>query len=194
MFSIEFRDLGPDEMFNLREVDAEQLGRAAEKLHTSIMTKGPMKVHRRSTELLEQAVVESGDKLYEVIWMGLMVSCSCPNWELGHKACKHIALALPPYCRSCFVTPAVELLGLCALCGPGNMLPVGTRFTVHKIFGKMPLFEVVEIDDRGRCIALDTTLPRWNDDDAPKTELRLDVLDSYRSRGLLKIVYKPLDI
>lgn len=196
MNELEFQDkqLQPADIFDLREITVEELGQAAERLFKA-ENKDTMTVESRQDGMFDYDLVTSGANRYEVVRMGLFARCSCPGFAKGHKACKHLAFVMPPYCRRCFTRPAPELAGLCSLCGPGELLPVGTRLTIHKYYGVRSVFEVAESDhEKNEVVMYDITHPEESAVEPTRYSLSLATLDLYRSKGELKIVNKGSEL
>ena len=182
----------PTEIFSLRELRVEDLGKAAAKLAKA----EPMAIiNRQECGMFDYCAVLSGEKVYEVVTMGMFVKCSCPNFAAGRSVCKHIALCCPPYCRSCFKRPAPTMGGQCAKCGPGELLDVGDRFTCKKYFGDRAVLEVVDvIPQSDKVVCEDITLPEHASIPRPKWNFNRLSLDMYRSEGALQIVDNNLGL
>lgn len=176
----------PGEIFNLREISVDDLGKAAAKLaKADAMTV----IDRQEYGAFDYFAVLSAGTVYEVTRMGFFVRCTCPNFTEGHAICKHIACGLSPICRSCFKRNAPELGGQCELCGPGELLPVGVQFKCEKYYGKRAIMEVAEIDiERDEVICYDAALPESSSIERPRNYFKRRVLDAYRIDGSLTIL------
>lgn len=184
--------IDPAEIFSLRELRVEDLGKAAAKLAKS----EPMTIiDRQVCGAFDYCAVLSGEKVYEVVMMGVFVKCSCSNFAAGHSICKHIALCSPPYCRSCFKRPAPEMGGQCSKCGPGELLDVGDRFTCKKYFGSRAVLEVVEVvPESDKVVCEDVALPEHASIPRPKWNFNRLSLDLYRSEGALQMIDNNLGL
>ncbi len=112
MFSESY--IQPATIFSMVEAGKDAVTQAGLKLDAA--KQAPRIVSKRESGPFDVYEVESGVKVYQVIILGWMVWCSCPDFAFTHRPCKHIAECLPKVCIECFEV-SVSALGLsCSKC------------------------------------------------------------------------------
>jgi len=127
--------IDPMTVFSLTEIDGEGLETAVAKLdantkeyHIGKEEFGPFDVYTITRV--------AGVPVYQVVRLGWMASCTCPDFAYSHKPCKHIGLCLPSVCVECRERPVSTLGQTCSHCLMDNapyLSPTANSRPVEKV-------------------------------------------------------------
>lgn len=100
MQNLEFeqRHMEPSAVFAMREIRPDDVQAA----HAKLAKSSDVTVwHQDEAGMFDRYIVHSKTSVYEVFRLGYFASCTCPNFEKGHRICKHIAATLEQVCTVC---------------------------------------------------------------------------------------------